>query len=184
MSPGGLPGRAPLPGAIRKSGVRRCLVDRLRERCRTIGGRCDGRRKAPLQRASPIETETIVTAVVVWCAVRGAIVLLPPPPWEPATGLLCVAAKKGRVGQLNRDKEQKETKKKWFMCGTFPHSLSGSKKKKYRGGQQSEQCFGMWKSFLTPLEKERSIWSLDGGTSLVWCALVVMSVVTSCVWCT
>lgn len=134
MSPGGLPGRAPLPGAIRKSGVRRCLVDRLRERCRTIGGRCDGRRKAPLQRASPIETETIVTAVVVWCAVRGAIVLLPPPPWEPATGLLCVAAKKGRVGQLNRDKEQKETKKKWFMCGTFPHSLSGSKKKKNIGG--------------------------------------------------
>lgn len=78
--------------------------------------------------------QTIVTAVVVWCAVRGAIVLLPPPPWEPATGLLCVAAKKGRVGQLNRDKEQKETKKKWFMCGTFPHSLSGSKKKKNIGG--------------------------------------------------
>lgn len=143
--------------------------------------------RPPLQCASPIETWTGVTAAVVRCAVRGEIVAFPPPPpWKPcspAVGLVRVAAKKGRVGDPKWDKEQNEMKKKWFTCGTFSHSLSGSKKKKFRGGQQSEQCCGMWKRFLTS-KRSAVFWSLDGGTSPVWCDLVDVSVVSSCVWCT
>lgn len=66
------------------------------------------------------------------------------------------------------------------------HLLSVSpdqKKKKFRGGQQSEQCLGMWKRFLTS-KRSAVFWSLDGGTSPVWCDLVDVSVVSSCVWCT
>lgn len=143
--------------------------------------------RPPLQCASPIETWTGVTAAVVRCAVRGEIVAFPPPPpWKPcspAAGLICVAAKKGRVGGSEMGQRTKRNEKEVVYVR---HLLSQSlriKKKKFRGGQQSEQCCGMWKRFLTS-KRSAVFWSLDGGTSPVWCDLVDVSVVSSCVWCT
>lgn len=107
--------------------------------------------RPPLQCASPIETWTGVTAAVVRCAVRGEIVAFPPPPpWKPcspAAGLVRVAAKKGRVGDPKWDKEQNEMKKKWFTCGTFSHSLSGSKKKNFGGDNRASSVVACGKDF-------------------------------------